>query len=189
MKKIISLLLALVLCFGLCACGTEPQPETTESTLPTKPPVTEPEPVQITVGQKVTAGENSFTINKVIFEDFNFETMIRGRKESWVASSGNDFFVIEVTIHNESRKDLNDYGFPTFVLNYDNGYDKHTLEGDWKFYEGSTYFGPSNLSPQESETYLWCTLIPEAQRKDTASPMVLEIQFMNEEFLLDINNK
>ena len=38
MKKMISLLLALVLCFGLCACGTEPQQETTEpSTLENAP--------------------------------------------------------------------------------------------------------------------------------------------------------
>ena len=52
MKKAISLLLALVMCLSLCACGGgSDTPETTEAPTETLPSATETEPLEIDVAK------------------------------------------------------------------------------------------------------------------------------------------
>ena len=71
MKKTLSLILALVLCLGLCACGGgEKETTPSETTVPeaTVPPTTEkPQKIELYLNEAITLGDYEFTITDVEF--------------------------------------------------------------------------------------------------------------------------
>ena len=114
MKKVLSLILAFVLCLSLCACAAV---------------ATNSQNKSLSLGQKITVGEYALEITAV---DFIGSEYIEVYGETRFASSGNSLCVVRSTLYNNSRKECLP-NIVEFVLNYDNGYDTHTGKPEWNF--------------------------------------------------------
>lgn len=148
MKKTISLLLALVLCLSLCACGEKEDNKPTKATEPA--PTTEPT-VQLELGEPASTDIAEFTLDKSQFTLYvsnvssNYVEPMDEPNELFNASIGHCYVSLTYTITNKDRGGSLDFAGtfgdwnPKFTVSY--GGEEYPVKGfDLNNKDGDTFF-------------------------------------------------
>ena len=125
MKRALSLILALMLCLSLCACGGSQTPETTVPPAPetTVPPTTEAHSVVYKIGDAI-----STDAMKVVLTDVSFTDVYKAYDP---VDDGYSFVVVKFSVQNIGKTELGFFPIPggstittgkMVAVNYDDGY-------------------------------------------------------------------
>lgn len=208
MKKTIALLLALVMCLSLCACGGGNDiPETTEALAEaTQAPTTEP-PVEETVYKlgdvietdlfKIIPSFTGYAYELANWPDENYMTPAGefSGTSPYSASEGKTAMYGEIQIeyigNEKSDVDLN----ISISVDYDNGYifqgddvdmgNCVSIDGDWK-YSGHMTFEP--LSDATTRILRYCVEVPEQVETNTDKSLVVTFFVNGEAFVYDFRS-
>lgn len=207
MKKALSLILALVLCIGLCACGnSNNMSETTEATLPSETEATQPPAVEVVykLGEvietelfKITPSFTGYATELANWPDENFMTPAGkfSGTSPYSASEGKTAMYGEVQVEYIGNEKADVSLAIGISANYDDGYifegaDVHigncvSVDGDWQ-YDGQMTFEP--LSNSTSRILRYCIEVPE-QVEVNADKSLLVTFFVNDEaFVYDFRS-
>jgi len=125
MKKTLSLLLVLVMCLSLCACGSnaEPTEAPTEPETTTLPPTepTEPEVTTLYLNQTVTIGDYELTVTDVRFVDKFVIYFSTGSRQYGMPGGAPNWVVVSYSLKNVGKTDITAVDH-VFSLEYSDGY-------------------------------------------------------------------
>lgn len=177
MKKALSLLLILMIVLSLCACGKGDTSEVTtnKDTVEGTTNKDTVEVQEIRLNQKITVGEVAFTLTKFEWKD----ELLVGHK--WRPGSGNVFARIQLSFHNEGRKEM------TLKLscrmNYDDGYEVTQFFGQ-NGYENTNYPIDMTLAAGRSyELNFAAAEVTEYAKTDSDSPLWIELEFEGQQYI------
>ena len=189
MKKIISALLALVLCLSLCACGGgNNTPETTEAT--------EPSIVKFAVGETASTEVIEFTLDSVEFADHlsltpgdEYLTPIAADASGGlIPNEGKIFVCFSFTVKNIGKVELDSTAYRTMNLVYSDGYtfevdlSNNAVRTDNDIYLYRQWTGVLSLDVlSDAQTYRVYVQVPEEVMKNTAEPLDLVISLQKDE--------
>lgn len=200
MRTTISLLLALVMCLSLCACGDGKVTSTTEApTTETQAPTTESttEPIVIlTVGETASTKVLEFTLDSFTFTDKldtsgdeNYLTPIEEHAHiTRVPKEGKTFVSFSFSIKNIGKEELSTLAFSTMKLVYSDGYtfeidpNNGVVRTDDSYYtrNGRTGF----LSPEvlaEAQTYRGYFEVPLEVTENVDAPLLFTVELQMDE--------
>ena len=188
MKKALSLLLALVMCLSLCACGGDKTNETSnKASNETTTPPTE-EVIQNKIGDAV-----STDIVEVILTNVTYEA----RFNDVTPKDGYSFVVIEFSMKNVGKNDLKHFpsvnGGSSVIpgsivwVDYNDGYTfafDDVVGKDGQNYDDSCFDFPntyiSDLKPlSDAVAFKIAICVPNEVVENTAAPLAIKFNLMN----------
>lgn len=192
MKRIIFLLLALVMCLSLCACGGNDAPSTPEaSEEPTTTPVEEDNITLVELNEPFTIGDYEFVINQCSYKE-SLEPKLWVQLQSLMSKSEH-YVEIDFTITYKGKTAVWGHTQDWYSLNYNDGYiltDGHGLYEDASFSSGweavsvSTEFQPMS----EAKTCKWFFAVNKEVVTNESAPLLFVINIDGEEMALDLRN-
>lgn len=198
MKKIISLLLALVLCLSLCACGGDTTAETpeTEATQPATTEVTEPPTEAINVvalGEKVSGENLEITIKSFEFAEYlgkDNTTRVFERDVSWdKPGDGKVFSIFKFDYTNLAKEEVDMVRDVKFTVDYKDGYEFASFDESKAYIFEDDINGVfrqccldsggyvMNLSPLTSGSFFIAIPVAEIVSTDTESPIQIKVDY------------
>lgn len=174
MKKVVILILALIMVFGIVGCSSAPAEETTSTPQPTEEttqtPEATPEPItELNIGETVSNAIAEFTLERLEFgeslhnindDEFLLPNDIKGTsKNPFCADEGNMMVSMSYTIKNTGKEEIDLYAW-SFDIMYDDGYmfSKDTIneyylyDDKWENNQDGRYISP--LSSKEYRNYI-----------------------------------
>lgn len=207
MKKALSLILALVLCIGLCACvNSNNMPEATEATPPAETEATQPPAAEVVyrLGDvietelfKITPSFTGYATELANWPDENYMTPAGkfSGTSPYSASEGKTAMYGEIQIEYIGNEKADVSLAIGISANYDDGYifegtdvdmgNCVSIDGDWQ-YDGQMTFEP--LSNSTTRILRYCVEVPK-QVEANADKSLLVTFFVNDEaFVYDFRS-
>ena len=192
MKKTISLLLALVMCLSLCACGSTSNP-TVETNAPTETTQSPTEPNNtVVVGEKY-AGENlEIIVNSVEFADLlgkDNTTRVFERDESWNSpGDGKVYMIVKFDYTSLAKQDTDMTRDIELTVVYKDGYEFASFEEDEAYIFEDDINGvfrqcildsgyKMTLSPLTNGSYFIAIPVAEMVSTDSSSSIQIKIEY------------
>lgn len=192
MKKMIALLMALLVCLSLCACGGGNS--VSETTEPTE--ATEPSIVKFAVGETASTEVIEFTLNSVEFADHlsltpgdEYLTPISADASGGlIPNDGKIFVCFSFTVKNIGKVKLGTTAYNTLSLVYSDGYtfevDPYNtfVRTDDNFYLLQRMNGLLSLDVlSDAQTYRGYIQVPTEVMEHTEEPLELKINLQKDE--------
>ena len=197
MKKTISLLLALVLCLSLCACGGESNtPETTEATqAPTTEATEAPTEAtnSVSVGEKLTGDNLEITVKSVEFADLlgkDNTTRVFERDVSWDnPGDGKVYAIIKFDYTNLAKQEVDMVRDVKITVVYKDGYEfvsfdetkayifEDDINGVFRQCCLDTGGYVMELSPLTNGSFFIAIPVAEMVSTDTESPIQIKVDY------------
>ena len=163
MKKVTSLILALLMCLSLCACGSEKSNN-------------------VYLGVPVTAGDYEFVVTGVEFVS-NWNP--NGDHSSY-CSPGNVHYVLHYTVKNIGKEELS--ALRNFTLNYADGFAFESANTYFYSFDTNSYVANASELPVLSKAKPCQTYfeVPEEVRDNTEQPLKVLFTVCKKEFVFNV---
>lgn len=198
MKKTISLLLALVLCLSLCACGGGAAAETptTEATQPATTEATEPPTEAVSIaamGEKLSGDNLEITVKSLEFAELlgkDNTTRVFERDVSWdKPGDGKVFSIIKFDYTNLAKEEVDMVRDVKITVDYKDGYEfvsfdeskayifEDDINGVFRQCCLDTGGYVMNLSPLTSGSFFIAIPVAEIVSTDTEAPIKIKVDY------------